>query len=157
MFPSGERDVLLAGDLNASRYDSHQEGFWSNFDPNGFRFKTLSPEDGTEYPGTRLAGVPLFPRSQIDYLLASGSVGGLTDELVQLVGHVHTELLPANCNDFRRRFSDHLPVTVRIMVILMTIGEPASLPQRLRDAERLRRTEATGASLPRCDVDYGTT
>jgi endonuclease/exonuclease/phosphatase family metal-dependent hydrolase len=117
VFPSGERDVLLAGDLNASRYDLSSEGFWSEFDPDGFRFKTLSPEDGTEYPGTRLAGVPLFPRSQIDYLLASGPVGGLADELVQLVGHVHTELLTPDFNDFRRRFSDHLPVTVRIMMI----------------------------------------
>lgn len=115
--PSGEPDVLIGGDLNASRYDSADEDFWEGYDSDGFDFATLAPTDGTEYPGTRLAGTPLFPRSQIDYLLASSASDGLVGaELVRPTGHVHEELLPADFTEFRRRASDHLPVTVRIRV-----------------------------------------
>ncbi|MGH9893880.1 MAG: hypothetical protein ACREA0_18230, partial [bacterium] len=110
-FPAGERDILIGGDLNASRYDNQVENFWEGYDNARFRFVTLAPADGTQYPGTRLAGVPLFPRSQIDYLMASGQTGGLVDELVQAVAHVHIELLASDFNDFRQHVSDHIPVT----------------------------------------------
>lgn len=116
-FSSGEKDVLIAGDFNASRYDDREERFWTNYDNNGFKFRTLAPENREDYPGTRLSGVPLYPRSQIDYIMASGQSGGLLDELVQTIAHVHIELLPANFNDFRRSVSDHLPVTVRIQIV----------------------------------------
>ncbi len=116
-FPSGERDVLIGGDLNASRYDTKTEDFWEGYDSGGLKFVTLSPSDGTEYPGTRLAGVPLVPKSQIDYLLASGINGGLTQELVQLLAEVRLSLTGGDFDDFRRRASDHLPVTVRIRVV----------------------------------------
>jgi endonuclease/exonuclease/phosphatase family metal-dependent hydrolase len=121
-FPADERDILIGGDLNASRYDANQENFWSNYDSGtgGFLFATLSPDDGTEYPGTRLAGVPLFPRSQIDYLFASTVERGLREELVQLTGEVHVELLNEGIDAFREHVSDHLPVTVRIRAIADT-------------------------------------
>ncbi len=116
-FPGDERDILIGGDLNASRYDSRQENFWDNYDSGGFSFTTLAPTDGTEYPGTRLAGVPLFPRSQIDYLIASTVQRGLNDELVQLTGEVHIELLAIGFDEFREHASDHIPVTVSIRVM----------------------------------------
>jgi len=112
-FAAGEHDVLIAGDFNASRYDTNVESFWTGWDSTGYRFTTLSPTNGVDYPGTRLAGVPLFPRSQIDYLLASES---LVASLVQPVAAVHLELLPTNFHDFRALYSDHLPVTVRVRV-----------------------------------------
>lgn len=116
-FPAGERDILIGGDLNASRYDNAQEDFWEGYDNHRFNFVTLAPRDGTEYPATRLAGVPLYPRSQIDYLIASGTTSGLTEELVQSVAHVHLELITAGFDEFREHVSDHIPVTVRIRVV----------------------------------------
>ena len=117
-FPSDERDILIGGDLNASRYDNDEENFWSGYDSGteGLLFTALSPDDGTQYPGTRLAGVPLFPRSQIDYLFASTAERGLGEELVQLMAEVHIELLNGGIDEFREHLSDHLPVTVRIRV-----------------------------------------
>lgn len=113
--PAGERDVILAGDLNASAFDNDLENFWTGYD-SVLQFRTLIPEDGSIYPGTRLAGVPLFPSSQIDYILASGLENGALDDIVQWVGHVHTELLVAGPDAFRRQISDHLPVTIRLKV-----------------------------------------
>jgi len=114
--PSGEMDVLIGGDLNATRYDTAVEDFWTDLDPAGWDIEALAPIDGTQYPGTRLAGVPLIPSSQIDYLMASTVSGGLSENLVQLIGHVRTDLLPNDFNEFREHFSDHLPVTVRVRV-----------------------------------------
>ena len=113
----GEKDVLVMGDFNADRYDDHPENIWVNYDLDGFNFKTMSPDQGEEYPATRMAGVPLFPRSKIDYILASGKDGGILDELVQWTAQVHTELLPAHFDDFRAHVSDHIPVTVRVRVV----------------------------------------
>ncbi len=115
--PRAERDVLIAGDFNASRYDNRPEDFWTSYDAGGFAFRTLAPEDGELYPGTRLAGVPLSQRSQIDYLLGSARAGGLVDELVQLEAEVHSQLLGNGFDDFRQHVSDHLPVSVRIRVV----------------------------------------
>jgi endonuclease/exonuclease/phosphatase family metal-dependent hydrolase len=114
-FAAGERDVLIGGDFNASRYDNHVENFWENFDGSDYRLRALAPSNDAEYPGTRLAGHPLFPRSRIDYLLASE---GLLDDLVLPLATVHVDLLPADFSEFRARFSDHLPVTVRVRVVV---------------------------------------
>ena len=116
-FPGGEKDILIGGDLNASRYDSKVEDFWEAYDSNGLKFVTLSPADGSEYHPTRLAGVPLSPRSQIDYLIASGVAGGLLQDLVQSLAHVHGELLLGGFDDFRAHARDHIPVTVRIRLV----------------------------------------
>ena len=113
----GEKDVLVMGDFNADRYDKHAEDFWVNYDADGLQFKTMSPEHGEDYSPTRMAGVPLFPRSRIDYILASGKDGGILDELVQWTAQVHTELLPTDFNEFRKHVSDHIPVTVRVKVV----------------------------------------
>jgi hypothetical protein len=116
-FPSAERDVLIGGDFNASRYDNQIEDFWTGFDTSGFQFRTLSPEDDELYFGTRLAGVPLFPRSKIDYLIGSAATGGIADELVQLEAEVHEHLLGDDFDDFREHLSDHLPVSVRVRIV----------------------------------------
>jgi endonuclease/exonuclease/phosphatase family metal-dependent hydrolase len=115
-FPNAERDVLIGGDFNANRYDNKIEDFWTGFDSTGFQFRTLSPEDDELYPGTRLAGVPLFPRSKIDYLIGSARAGGIADELVQLEAEVHEHLLGNGFDDFREHVSDHLPVSVRVRI-----------------------------------------
>ena len=109
-----EKDILVGGDLNASRYDNKREDFWVNFDSVGYRFTTLSPEDGDAYLASRLKGNPPFPGSQIDYLFASAQLLG---SLTLPVATVHHELVPSG--DFmmyRRNYSDHFPVTVSIIV-----------------------------------------
>jgi endonuclease/exonuclease/phosphatase family metal-dependent hydrolase len=119
-FPTAERDVLIGGDFNANRYDNKTEDFWTGFDSTGFQFRTLSPEEDELYPATRLAGVPLFPRSKIDYLIGSAQAGGLADELVQLEAEVHERLLGQDLDDYRDHVSDHLPVTVRVRIVADT-------------------------------------
>jgi endonuclease/exonuclease/phosphatase family metal-dependent hydrolase len=113
--PSAERDVIIAGDFNASAYDQHVENFWTNYDSE-LQFRSLIPDDEESYPGTRLAGVPLFPSSRLDYILASGVQNGALKDIVQWVGHVHTELLAMGPDNYRRQVSDHLPVTIRVKV-----------------------------------------
>ena len=115
--PAGEMDLLVAGDLNASRYGGAVEDFWTDLDQAGFDLETLSPVDGLQYPGTRLRNVPLFPGSKIDYLMASTSTGGLADEIVQMVGQVRHDLITAGFDDFREHVSDHLPVMIRLRVV----------------------------------------
>jgi endonuclease/exonuclease/phosphatase family metal-dependent hydrolase len=116
-FSANERDVLIAGDFNASRYDNKIETFWDNLAPTGFQFRTLSPDDGDQYPGTRLAGVPLLPKSQIDYIMASARTGGLITELGEPFAQVRVDLLPTVFDTFRRTQSDHIPVTIRVRIV----------------------------------------
>src|SRR5436190_8449561 len=116
--PAAEKDILIMGDMNASRYDLSAENFWTGYDSTGFKFAALCPDDGSLYPPTRLANVPLHPRSQIDYIFGSTVSGGISTELVQLLAQVHTELtVPGGFDDFRHHVSDHLPVTVNIRVL----------------------------------------
>lgn len=117
-FPSGERDLLIGGDFNASRYDRYRERFWDDFDPDGFRLVALAPSAKAEYPATRLGGVPLRPSSQIDYFLASSNRGGALGMLVSPIAQVHTSTLSSlGAEGFRRSLSDHLPVTIRLQVL----------------------------------------
>jgi endonuclease/exonuclease/phosphatase family metal-dependent hydrolase len=111
-----ELDVVVAGDFNANRYDSRQEDFWAGFGGSRFDMDVLAPEMAEDYPPTRLARVPLRPNSRIDYLLATTVAGGVVEDLVQSAAHVHEELLSSPFEEFRRRVSDHLPVTVRILL-----------------------------------------
>ena len=115
-FPQEENDILIMGDFNASRYDTHRENFWTDYRVNNLPFLTLASESLEDYFCTRLGGNPLLPKSPIDYILASEGPGGMTSVLVQLMAHVHSELLTIGCEEFRSKVSDHLPVTVRIQV-----------------------------------------
>lgn len=116
-FPAGEKDILIAGDYNASRYDNDIEMLWTNTSPALLRFKTMSPENGDDYPGTRLAGVPLIPKSQIDYIMVSSCTGGLLDEVVEPFAVVHLNLVGTNYEEWREHQSDHIPVTVHVKVV----------------------------------------
>lgn len=117
VLPAGEYDVLMVGDLNASWFDSHVEQFFDEL--NGGEWKVLA-KDST-YPATRLAGVPLQPRSQIDYLLASrnlpGKRGLFGEEITAEQASVHQGLADGDWDGFRRVFSDHFPVTTCVAVI----------------------------------------
>lgn len=112
-FPSGETDVLIAGDFNANRYDRRAENFWEDYG-GAFDLDVLAPANGEDYPPTRLSGVPLRPGSKIDYIMASM---GLRSELVLQVADVRDDVLIAPFEDFRRLASDHIPVTVDVRVV----------------------------------------
>jgi len=111
-FPTTELDILIAGDFNANRYDSRSENFWTEFG-DVYDIDTLSPNDGEQYLATRLSGVPLAPRSKIDYVMASGD---LREDLVLAEAHIHHEVLVTPFEEFRRLASDHVPVSVRVLV-----------------------------------------
>jgi hypothetical protein len=75
---------------------------------------------GDTYPATRLSGVPLEPKSQIDYLIVTrkteGQSGLLGEEIIAPEASVHQELAQGDWRTFRRVFSDHFPVTTCVGV-----------------------------------------
>ncbi|MCB9854138.1 MAG: hypothetical protein H6818_00515 [Phycisphaerales bacterium] len=119
---SQERDILIAGDFNASRFDSKTEKFWDRMELSGWNVLA----DDASYPATRLSGnPPKQNKSQIDYVIVSKGVGALSgDEITQETATVHSELVAAAGGGlaFRTKASDHLPVTVNIR--LTADGDP---------------------------------
>jgi endonuclease/exonuclease/phosphatase family metal-dependent hydrolase len=115
VLPTAEFDILLGGDLNASRYDNDIEQFFTDLDTGNW--KVLA---GDIYPATRLSGVPLEPRSQIDYLIVTRNTpeqsGLLGEEISTSEASVHQELAQGDWQTFRRVFSDHFPVTTCVRV-----------------------------------------
>src|SRR5690606_17640017 len=112
--PADEQDVLIAGDFNASRFDSKMESFWDEMEASGW---DVLADDAASYPATRLSGVPLAQRSSvIDYIIVSSGARGLAGEEVDATtATVHADLLDSvGADAFRARASDHLPVTVGI-------------------------------------------
>lgn len=122
VLPRNEHDILIGGDLNASKYDKYKEAF----------FETLNTGDwavlaGDDYPATRLAGskktgrFQLLPRSQIDYLIVTRKTGQraglLGEEISSAQASVHQELARGDWDDFRRVYSDHFPVSTCVGVI----------------------------------------
>jgi endonuclease/exonuclease/phosphatase family metal-dependent hydrolase len=111
--PPDENDIVIAGDFNASRFDDSEEKFWGEMEQHGWDVLADAPN----YPATRLAGVPLKPKSQIDYVIVTKGNGGLGgEECVQTVAKVHSELA-VEPDTFREHGSDHLPVTIRVKVM----------------------------------------
>lgn len=110
VLPSSEDDILLAGDLNASPFDEHEEGFFHDF--NEGNWKLLA--SGSDYPATRVNG------SQIDYLIVtrtnSRQQGLFEEEIVVEDANVRNELANDGPDEFRRDYSDHFPVTTCIAV-----------------------------------------
>ena len=111
VMPTDEADLLLAGDLNASMFDNAVETFFTEMDQGSWDVLAVDP-----YPGTRLASVPLQPRSQIDYIIVStvqDQMSGLSgEEITASAATVHHELADANdWRAFRQTYSDHFPVT----------------------------------------------
>jgi endonuclease/exonuclease/phosphatase family metal-dependent hydrolase len=113
--PEGEFDVLIAGDFNANRFDGRPERFWDEMEANGWDVLADSRE---EYEATRLAGVPLKLQSVLDYVIVSKGNGGLSgDEVPATTATVGSSLLGGMTpRQFRRKASDHLPVTVKVAV-----------------------------------------
>lgn len=114
VIPSQEFDLILGGDLNASRYDNKKEDFFD--DLNTGSWAVLA---GDTYPGTRVAGVPLEPRSQIDYLIVTRDgehKGLLGEEISNPAATVHQELGAGEWNLYRQVYSDHFPVTTCVQV-----------------------------------------
>ncbi len=111
--PPGEQDLMIAGDLNASRFDHRREKFWSLLELTGW---DILADSRKKYPPTRLSGVPLRLRqSHLDYIIIRKGPRGLAGrEIRARTARVHTELVKPSSTLFRRRASDHLPVTVRI-------------------------------------------
>jgi endonuclease/exonuclease/phosphatase family metal-dependent hydrolase len=115
VFPAGEKDILIGGDLNASWYDTNVEQFFSELNSNGWR---VMARPGAGYPSTRVNG------SQIDYLIAThqaGSFGGLIrDEIEDDEAIVWHGLAWNGRFKFRDVFSDHFPVTTCVRSIADT-------------------------------------
>jgi hypothetical protein len=115
VLPTAEADILLGGDLNASRFDTKIEEFFTEMDTGEWAVLAQAP-----YPATRLAGVPLAPRSQIDYLLVTRQTaarsGLFGEEVTAAQGTVHQDLANGQWDTYRRVFSDHFPVTTCVGV-----------------------------------------
>ena len=116
--PPDEMDVVVAGDLNASRFDRYRERFWDVMESDGW---DVLADDAALYPGTRVRGGSKV--SVIDYMIVSSGSQGLQGEEVNMqMADVRVDLLnyPEINGDhvkFRTRASDHLPVTVDITVM----------------------------------------
>lgn len=114
--PAGECDILIAGDLNASRFDTHDEGFFESMEAGPWDVLA----DTTAYPPTRLTSkFVLLQETRIDYIIISRGPGCLSGNDIPLGdASVHTGLVErmGGGMEFRRRASDHLPVTVGLRV-----------------------------------------
>lgn len=129
--PIGENDILVMGDLNANRFDNHEEEFWDSMESGGW---DVLADDISSYSPTRLSDHPLgLNNSRIDYIIATQDDQGLRgEEISQAMATVHKELLQAGAEEFRRRCSDHLPVTVKVKVTADTDEEEVVFSDRLR-------------------------
>jgi hypothetical protein len=111
VFPAGEEDILIGGDLNASWYDTNVEEFFSELKSNGWR---VMARQGNGYPSTRVNG------SQIDYLIAThqtGSFRGLIrDEIEDDEAIVFQGLAWNGRFRYRDVYSDHFPVTTCVTI-----------------------------------------
>ena len=107
IYPSGEEDVLIAGDMNASRYDNYREGFWGDMEDADWVVM-----EGKGYPQTRVNG------SQIDYIFALDGAGAkkgmIKEEIDDDEAVVHMGLAKHGRFRFREVYSDHYPVTTCI-------------------------------------------
>ncbi len=114
--PVDEFDLIIAGDLNANRFDSKLESFWDEMESGPWDVLA----DTSDYRATRLSGRPPAQRtSVIDYIIIGDAPNGLAGhEVNQPMAIVHDELvgLAGGGLAFRTRASDHLPVTIDIML-----------------------------------------
>jgi len=117
-----EKDILILGDYNANYFLPPSEQFFISMDEPDSEWDVLVDND---YPATRMSGVPLsLETSQIDYIIASRYLPGCTglsgEEIQDQSAHVHVELIGSGSNgtdNFRRDLSDHLPVTIDVLVM----------------------------------------
>ena len=112
LLPAGESDIIITGDLNLSIFDNKVEQELRRME-NG-AWDILADDN---YPATRLADVPLAPKSKIDYIIVTDELRGSGAEIRQPQADVHQELANSQWDNFRRVFSDHFPVTVALQPI----------------------------------------
>ena len=117
---NGEADIVLMGDLNANMFEPPAEQFFLDMDDEAGRWDVLA---GNDYPVTRMSGNPLgLHKSTIDYIIVTRAKAGFAGlsgaEITMPQAVVHEALIPAfgGATSFRRRLSDHLPVTVNVAV-----------------------------------------
>ena len=110
VLPQEEDDILLAGDLNASPYDSQHEVFFSTYNIGNWNVLTGT---GT-YPATRISN------KKLDYVIITttnnmqqGLWGG---EITSEPAKVWQELADGDWDQFREDLSDHFPVTTCVAV-----------------------------------------
>jgi hypothetical protein len=108
----GEGDIVITGDLNLDIFDSKREQVLDQMEAGNY---DILADEG--YPATRLSGVPLQPRSKIDYIIVTDEMRGTGAEISASEAEVHQELAAGNYNDYRDVFSDHFPVTVKARVL----------------------------------------
>jgi hypothetical protein len=114
--PDDENDIVIMGDFNTNRFDKSVEEFWDGMEASGWDVLADSAE---QYPPTRFSGVPLgLNASRIDYVLVTKGdreLGG--EEVSDVQGFVHEELIGGNAEQYRKKASDHLPVTIKVKVM----------------------------------------
>ncbi|RPH95231.1 hypothetical protein EHM69_05130 [candidate division KSB1 bacterium] len=107
--PAGENDIILAGDLNLDFFDNKKElqlvamenGSWDILADNG-------------YPATRLAGVPVTPKSKIDYVIVTDAMCGSAKHVEASQAAVRQDLAGGEWDEWRKVFSDHFPVVISV-------------------------------------------
>lgn len=135
---ANEHDVVIMGDFNAQRFTGAREFFFDDMEGDGQMVVgdeghwDVLGDDPQTYLATRLSGVPLAQGgSVIDYIIATrfnagflgmGSAAGMVGQEIDAnitQAHVHAELVTAagGADSFRRDASDHLPVSVDVIVI----------------------------------------
>lgn len=111
VYPQGEKDILVGGDMNASWYDNKRERFFDEWNEDGW--VVMARKKGS-YPGTRTNG------SQIDYLIATDGKGRkkglIKEEIEDDEAIVHLGLAADGRFQYRNIYSDHFPVTTCIKV-----------------------------------------
>lgn len=110
--PRGEDDLILAGDLNLDFFDNKKERVLEQMEAGPYDI--LAEPD---YPATRLAEVPLRPKSKIDYVIVTDAMRGDARAVRTGRATVHQDLADGNFETYRRVFSDHFPVTVQVFVL----------------------------------------
>ncbi len=114
--PPDENDIVIMGDLNANRFDNKKEDFWDQMENNGW--DVLGDVNST-YSATRLSGNPLgLHNSKIDYIIVTEGNQGLSgEEIIKEQATVHSEIIEPDAVSFRRQASDHIPVTIEVLVM----------------------------------------
>ena len=105
--------MAIMGDLNSSMFSLPAAEFFVRMqDPKG-DWRILADES---YLPTRLGGVPLQPKSHLDYIIVSSGELGLWGNEVSVVSATVHDTGSDDYESFRATYSDHRPVTVGIAI-----------------------------------------
>jgi endonuclease/exonuclease/phosphatase family metal-dependent hydrolase len=110
--PLGETDIVITGDLNLNIFDNKREQVLEKMESGDYDILADDP-----YPATRLSGVPVNPKSKIDYIIVTDEMRGQDNEVDTSQATVHQDLANQDYVGFRLVFSDHFPVTVKVSLL----------------------------------------